>query len=104
MFAQTSLGEVIGSNDNRAFSTINSKRVDVLLVDRFGSPVVAVEYQGSGHYQGSAAARDAVKKEALRKAGVQYVEVMESDSDEWIRQKVSEALGFRSGTPGAAAQ
>jgi len=30
----------------------------------------ALEYQGSGHHNGScAAARDAVKKEALRKAG-----------------------------------
>ena len=36
----------------------------------------ALEYQGTGHHQGSAAARDAVKKEALRKAGVGYHEVV----------------------------
>ena len=36
----------------------------------------ALEYQGSGHHQGSAAARDAVKKEALRKAGIGYHEVV----------------------------
>jgi hypothetical protein len=36
----------------------------------------ALEYQGNGHHQGSAAARDAVKKEALRKAGIGYHEVV----------------------------
>lgn len=41
-------------------------------------PVVhALEYQGSGHHIGNfAAARDAVKKEALRKAGIGYHEVV----------------------------
>ena len=36
----------------------------------------AIEYQGTGHHQGTAAARDAVKKEALRKAGIGYHEVV----------------------------
>ena len=34
-----------------------------------------IEYHGTGHHQGTAAARDAVKKEALRKAGIGYHEV-----------------------------
>ena len=39
--------------------------------------VHALEYQGAGHHTGaSAAARDAVKKEALRKAGIGYHEVV----------------------------
>ena len=36
----------------------------------------ASEYQGTGHHQGTAAARDAAKKEALRKAGIGYHEVV----------------------------
>jgi hypothetical protein len=38
----------------------------------------AIEYQGSGHHVpgSAAAARDAVKKEALRKAGIGYHEVI----------------------------
>ena len=38
----------------------------------------ALEYQGTGHHMagGAAAARDAVKKEALRKAGIGYHEVV----------------------------
>ena len=75
VMAQVSLGEVLSSPDARAYSAINSKRVDLLIVSRNGDPIAAIEYQGHGHYQGTAAARDAVKKEALRKAGVRYIEV-----------------------------
>jgi Protein of unknown function (DUF2726) len=92
VFAQTSLGEVLMSPDENAFHSINSKRVDILIVDKGGWPVAAVEYQGNGHYQGTAAARDAVKKEALRKAGVRYVEITATDSAEQIRSRVREQL------------
>jgi hypothetical protein len=36
----------------------------------------AIECQVSGHHQDTAAARDAVKKEALRTAGIGYHEVV----------------------------
>jgi Protein of unknown function (DUF2726) len=94
VFAQTSLGEVLTSPDESGFFSINSKRVDILIVDQGGWPVVAVEYQGEGHYQGTAAARDAVKKEALRKAGVRYVEVSASDTADQIRARVRDQLGW----------
>jgi hypothetical protein len=93
-FAQTSLGEILNSPDDHAFYSINSKRVDILIVDRGGWPALAVEYQGNGHYQGTAAARDAIKKEALRKAGVRYLEVSAHHSDEQIRSLIREQLGW----------
>lgn len=99
VFAQTSLGEVLASSDKNAFRSINSKRVDILVVDRGGWPVVAVEYQGSGHYQGTAAARDAIKKEALRKAGVRYIEVAATDSNVQIRTRLREQLGWKTVPP-----
>ena len=92
-FAQTSLGEVLSSPDDRARRAINSKRVDILVIAYDGMPVLAVEYQGPGHHQGTAAARDAVKKEALRKAGVGYLEVFDDDPSEEIRAKVRSLLG-----------
>lgn len=75
VMAQVSLGEVLSSPDARAYSTINSKRVDLLIISARGEPIAAIEYQGTSHYQGTAPARDAVKKEALRRAGVRYIEV-----------------------------
>ncbi|MFL5238968.1 MAG: DUF2726 domain-containing protein [Rhizomicrobium sp.] len=99
VFAQTSLGEVLDSKDRRAFFCVNYKRVDILVIDRDGYPAFAVEYQGSGHYQGDAAARDAVKKEALRKAGVGYIEVAPGDGEEQLRLRIREQLGVKAHEP-----
>ncbi|WP_457938916.1 DUF2726 domain-containing protein [Mesorhizobium sp. 10J20-29] len=88
VLSQTSLGEVIGSNDSKAFASINSKRVDILIMGPYGEPVAAIEYQGGGHHQGSAAARDAIKREALRKAGVHFLEVAEGHTAEEIGMMV----------------
>jgi Protein of unknown function (DUF2726) len=85
LMAQVNLGEILYTNDKPAYWAINSKRVDFLLIDNAGTPLHAIEYQGSGHHQGNAAARDAVKKEALRKAGIGYYEVASGDLPEDLR-------------------
>lgn len=76
VMAQVSVGEILRCQDAEAYRCINSKRIDLLLVDGECHPRHALEYQGGGHYQGTAAARDAVKKEALRRAGIGYHEVV----------------------------
>lgn len=76
VMAQVSLGEILHCKDADAYGCINSKRVDLLLVDNDCRPRHAIEYQGGGHHQSNAAARDAVKKEALRRAGIGYHEVV----------------------------
>ncbi|MFD1329000.1 DUF2726 domain-containing protein [Mycoplana ramosa] len=103
VMAQVSLGEILRSADSDAYGCINSKRVDLLLVDSDCYPRHAIEYQGSGHYQGSAAARDAVKKEALRRAGIGYHEVVAGHTtptdlkrlvEQLVDQPGSRALGL----------
>src|SRR5215471_16926325 len=54
-----------------------------------GWPLAAVEYQGNGHYRGTAAARDAVKKEALRKAGVRYIAVTPDSGTEDMAREIA---------------
>lgn len=78
VMAQVSLGEFLSSQDKAAFFSVNSKRVDFALMDENANIRHALEYQGSGHHVNgnAAAARDAVKKEALRKAGIGYHEVV----------------------------
>lgn len=76
VMAQVSLGEILRCKDSDAYGCINSKRVDLLVVDENCNAIAAIEYQGDGHYLTDAAARDAVKKEALRKAGIGYHEVV----------------------------
>ncbi|RAK69007.1 DUF2726 domain-containing protein [Phenylobacterium kunshanense] len=76
VLAQVSLGEILRSRDAAAYGCINAKRIDLLLMDEACRPRHAIEYQGAGHHQTAAAARDAVKKEALRRAGVGFHEVV----------------------------
>jgi len=93
VMAQVSLGEVLDADSTEAFNTINAKRVDFLLVDAEMRPRHAIEYQGQGHHQGAAAARDAVKKEALRRAGVGYAEVFADDTPAELRIAVAKIIG-----------
>jgi uncharacterized protein DUF2726 len=83
VMAQTCYGEFLklksrerNDDTNRAYRSINSKRADFVIIDAAGYAVAVVEYQGSGHYQGTAELRDAVKREACRSAGVVLIEVM----------------------------
>ena len=92
VMAQVSLGEVLQSKDYAAYRCINSKRVDMLLVDAECRPLHAIEYQGGAHHKGTAAARDAVKKEALRHAGIGYVEVVAGDHTPAELRRIVEKL------------
>lgn len=92
LMAQVSLGEVLQSRDVAAYRCINSKRVDMLLVDAGCRPLHAIEYQGGAHHRGTAAARDAVKKEALRRAGIGYVEVVAGDHTPAELRRIVEKL------------
>jgi hypothetical protein len=70
VMAQAPLGEILKSPNENAFRAVNGKRVDMLILDRGGWPVLAIEYQGEGHYDGTSDLRDAIKKTALTKAGI----------------------------------
>jgi hypothetical protein len=96
VFAQTSLGEILSSPDRAAFLAINDKRVDILVVDRDQWPVLAIEYQGEGHYRETAVARDTIKAMALNNAGVGYLEIFPADDPAQIRCRLREGLA-RSG-------
>jgi hypothetical protein len=97
VMAQVSLGEILRCNDAQAYSCINSKRVDLLLMDEDCQPRHAIEYQGKGHHQGTAAARDAVKKEALRRAGIGYHEVVAGSTTPADLRRLIEKLVDRPG-------
>lgn len=84
--AQVSLGEILASESKDAYLAVNSKRVDLLIVDADCRPLHAVEFQGTGHHLGrETAARDAVKKEALRRAGIGLIEVVSGQTPAQVR-------------------
>ncbi len=100
---QVSLGEILYSPDREAFWAINAKRVDLLIIDVDCRPLHAVEFQGTGHHGSpETAARDAVKREALRRAGIGYVEVMSGDTPTEVREKIRKLVGRSAGAAGSA--
>ncbi|MEL6265326.1 MAG: DUF2726 domain-containing protein [Pseudomonadota bacterium] len=99
VMAQVSLGEVIrpraqGDDDRRrdAMASVNSKRIDIAVIDPEGLLALAIEYQGSGHHRDGAFLRDAVKREALRRAGVTMLEVETGAAPAVTRLRLLEAL------------
>lgn len=94
VFPQVCLGEVFTSKNKLAHSCINSKRSDLIIIDRFGHPIVVIEYQGAGHFNEDAIIRDAVKKEICRKTGVAYMEFSPDDEDEKL-QSMSKLLASK---------
>jgi hypothetical protein len=100
VMAQTSMGELVRTKDHsasleecdRAYRSINSKRLDFVVIDPYGLPVLAIEYQGTGHYQSNAFMRDAVKREVLRKANIRFLEVPADYKRAELSQQLSRLL------------
>lgn len=95
LLIQPSLGELLrpkahfkSAASKRAYSAINSKRLDFGIIDRFGYLVAAIEYQGSGHYNDTSFMRDAVKREALRKAGLDLIEIRKGERPSDLERRV----------------
>ena len=65
----------------------------LLIVDLNCRPLHAIEFQGTGHHQNAATARDAVKKEALRRAGIGTIEMVSGDTPAELRAMVRKLAG-----------
>ncbi|MBV8737236.1 MAG: DUF2726 domain-containing protein [Alphaproteobacteria bacterium] len=99
VFPQVSLGQIIRTTArldwqaDQAHRAINSKRCDLLIADRHGNPVAVLEYQGSGHdIGGTAERRDRIKRIALERAGVRYVEIRNGATPAEIQQTIRTVL------------
>ena len=95
VFPQVSLGETIGCDDDDAYHSINTRRCDLLLTDDDRVPLAVLEYQGSGHnLDGYAKQRDAVKREALKRADLRYVAVRANASNDEMNQIVRQVFNL----------
>jgi hypothetical protein len=94
---EVGMGAFIKTKDrqqNAAFSSYNSKRVDFLLIDSQGYPKLAVEYHGSGHaLSDDASDRMAVKRLALDRAGIALLEIPEGTTRADLLRLITDKLG-----------
>ena len=77
---QVSLGE---SKDRRAYWAVNSKRVDLLVIDHELRPLVVIEIDGSGHGLSRDIARinDKIKDIVLAAAGIPLIRIPAPDDN-----------------------
>jgi hypothetical protein len=105
VMAQVNMGEFIRTRKGLAqaddlYKAFGSKRVDLLVCDWLCRPLIAIEYHGSGHFQGTWVIRDAIKEEALKAVGIPLVVVQQSYAAKTVQGQLTEALKTVKRTPG----
>lgn len=73
------------------------KRVDFLIVDETGLPILAIEYHSPGHFKTNSEASDAAKALALEEAGVPLLVAPQTKSPEAIWAEMEPILEFELG-------
>jgi hypothetical protein len=94
VMAQVGLSQILGSNSDEATLALDGQQVGLLVVGGDRNPIAAVEYQPLGQIRSDDAVRDAVKREALRRASIPYIEVRASDQPGDLRADLT-ALAMR---------
>lgn len=102
VMGQTCMGEIMEhpnhstpQKDRDAYYAINCKRLDFLVINAHGNPILAVEYHGFGHDrggQGEAATRDAIKRAALKGAAIPFLEIPAEYNQDETQSKIISIL------------
>lgn len=105
LFTQVAMGGFIttfkefdscSKEEKQAFWAINHLRVDFLIINKMGNPILVIEYQGSGHYQNGNKTekimeRDTRKRSVCQKVGISFVEIF-SELTEHNKYQISTIL------------
>ncbi|MET4682588.1 DUF2726 domain-containing protein [Brevundimonas faecalis] len=84
----------------RAFSAYRGKRVDFLLIDANGLPMLAVEYNGTGHdLSDDAEDRMKVKRRVLERVGVPLLEIPARTTKAEMKRMVDDMLKVSAAAP-----
>lgn len=96
VMAQTSLGELLcptgGPDAEAAYAAICTKRLDFTIVDPRGMLVAAIECAPTGRSGAATGLRDAIKREALKKAGVPVIELPHDANPGHVRSRIAAIL------------
>jgi len=82
VLARVELTEIIDVSDTETRAAIGGQCVDLLIISGTLMPLAAVEYQALGQIREDNVVRAAIKREALRRADIGYIEVRADTSPE----------------------
>ncbi len=101
VMAQINLGEIIDTDDAAALAAVRDQHIDMLIVSADQLPIAAIEYAGNTVAAADVAVQDAIKREALRRAGIAYLEIVAEDSDADLQEQMRRLLARQKQLPGA---
>lgn len=95
VMSQVSLSDIVDSADTEALSAIGNQRVDLAITTARQMPIAVIEYQAMGQIRQDDAIQDAVRREALRRAGIIYIQVRASDPAGVLRDQLARLAAFQ---------
>lgn len=96
VMCQVSYGAFLRNKSTKRYMSVNSKRADFVVLDPDLNVAATIEYQGKGHFGNTRDSRaraeksDAVKRQALREAGIALIELPARFDHETVAQHVAE--------------
>jgi hypothetical protein len=85
---QVRLVDILASADAEANAVVGEHRVDMLIVSARHLPVAALDYQPLGQLKDDSALRDAIKREALRRADIPFLEVRANEPLDGLKAQI----------------
>lgn len=85
---QVRLVDIVASADAEANAVIGEHRLDMLIVSGAHLPVAALDYQPLGQLKEDSALRDAIKREALRRADIPFIEIRANEPLEGLKAQI----------------
>lgn len=75
--------------------SLRDKRIDFAVLDKDRKVCLALGFSGTGRFARTDTARSAIQREAIRKAGITYVEMQRGCSTRVVNQTLSDVFGTR---------
>lgn len=85
VFAQVSLGEVLSHKNLDIYKVVMCKRLDFCITDKNFNPIIAIEYNGKGHYNNTSDLRDKIKRQAVESSGMSFVTITPNNQEQALQ-------------------
>jgi hypothetical protein len=91
---QVSLSDILAAEDETAWRALGGQRVAMVILAANQMSIAAVDYQPMGQVREEDAVLDAVRREALRRSGIEYIELRANDGSDMLRGTLTELAGM----------
>ncbi len=91
---QVSLSDILAAEDETAWRALGGQRVAMVILAANQMSIAAIDFQPMGQVREEDAVLDAVRREALRRSGIEYIELRANDGSDMLRSTLAELAGM----------